>query len=74
MPLPKRNLVGVFYLSRVMRGKTGLLLIDTFERLFNQNECGHLEVGGRLLFVRDIGNLRYQALYRLKINTVGYLG
>ena len=74
MPLPKRNLVGVFYLSRVMRGKTGLLLIDTFERLFSQNECGLLEVGGRLLFVRDIENLRYQALYRLKINTVGYLG
>jgi hypothetical protein len=41
-----------FYFARVMRGKTGLLLIDTFERLFNQNECGHLEVGGRLLFVR----------------------
>ena len=32
--------------------KTGVLLIKTFERLFNTHKNGHLETGGLLLFVR----------------------
>ena len=56
-----------------MRGKTGLLLIDTFERLFNQNECGHLEVGGRLLFVRGSRNFAFQPIEPHQNNAGGFI-
>ena len=47
--------------SRLVRGKTGLLLIDTFERLFNPNENGHLKTGGIFSFVRIKINERISA-------------
>ena len=38
--------------------KTGFLLIETFEKLFNPNENGHLETGG-LFVVITVCDLRY---------------
>jgi len=42
--------VGVFLKCTGCEKKNDLLLIDTFERLFNQIELGHLETGGCFLF------------------------
>jgi len=36
--------------------KTGLLLIDIFERLFNPHKNGHLETGGLSFYLRVFKN------------------